>query len=160
MVPKPRMINNIVDKFTVKTIPNIKGYPNYKSIKGIIQLLNTNVATLPTPQGGGYHIHTSLIMNPTIYITLYNMVWVGPSDPGVYPTFPYTNIVAHYKQLKQQNDDTCLIYNNVETMDEALKKKVTNTIEDTYIKHFKNKYTTFLGVTCRHLFGNLIKSTG
>ena len=49
MVPKPITINNIVAKFTVKTLPNIKGGTNYKAINKNMQLLYANKETLPTP---------------------------------------------------------------------------------------------------------------
>ena len=45
-------------------------------------------------------------------------------------------------------------------MDEAFKNKVIETAKDTYIKELKNKYTLFLGVTCRDLLDHLTNRYG
>ena len=70
-------------KFTIKTIPNMKGDTNYKFINRIIKLLYVKTKTLPTPHYGGYHIHTDLIMETTLYTTLSNTSWLDPVDPWV-----------------------------------------------------------------------------
>ena len=44
-------------------LPIIEGGSNYKVIKEMVQLLYTNVVTLPTPQGGVHHGHIGIIMN-------------------------------------------------------------------------------------------------
>ena len=41
-------------------------------------------------------------------------------------------------------------------MDEDIKNQSIYTVEDTYIKELKNKYTRFLIVTCRYLPENLL----
>ena len=83
MVPKPITIDNIMTKFTIKTIPKMKGETNWKVIIIIMQLLYVKTTTLTTPQYGGYHIHIELIMKPTLYTTLPNTSWLGPVEPGV-----------------------------------------------------------------------------
>ena len=45
-------------------------------------------------------------------------------------------------------------------MDEAIKKHVTNSIKDTYLKEFKNKYNWFLRVMCRNLIKHLLNCYG
>ena len=45
-------------------------------------------------------------------------------------------------------------------MDEALKNQVINSVEETYLKELKNKYTGFFGVTRCNLFGHLLDQYG
>ena len=42
--------------------------------------------------------------------------------------------MAHQEQMQLHNDKVCRIYNNAETMDEALKNQVINTVKDMYPK--------------------------
>ena len=73
MEHKPNIINEMMAKFTVKTLSLIKGEPNYKGINEMIQLLYTNVATLKTPQWGVNHGQIGSIMKPALYTTLTTM---------------------------------------------------------------------------------------
>ena len=65
------MIVNITTKFTIKTLPVIQIDRNYKGINEIKKLLYTTEVTLTTPQGGGHHGYIVIIMNPTLYTTLF-----------------------------------------------------------------------------------------
>ena len=51
---------------------------------------------------------------------------------------------------RQQANETCVesqrIFENSETMEEALKHQIIETIEDTYILELCNRYTWFVGV--------------
>ena len=87
----------------------------------MIQLLYANVQTLPTSQGEFHHSHISLIMNPTLYTTLSNTVWVDPSNNILYTTVLLNATTAHLKHIKQQHNEGHLIYENSGTMDETLK---------------------------------------
>ena len=71
MTHKPKMIVNITTKFTIKTLPIIEIDLKYKGINEMMKLLYTNEVTLPTPQGGGHHGYIVIIMNPTLYTTLF-----------------------------------------------------------------------------------------
>ena len=70
MACKPKTINKIAAKFTVKTLPFIERDPNYEGINKNMQLLYSNAATLPTQQGGLHHGHTRIRMKPTLNTTL------------------------------------------------------------------------------------------
>ena len=41
-------------------------------------------------------------------------------------------------------------------MDKDLNNQVIDTAKDTYLKELKNKYTGFLGVTCRDRLKNIL----
>ena len=49
MVPNPRAIFEIVDKFPIKTLPKFEGDPKYKAINKLMHLLYNNMENLPTP---------------------------------------------------------------------------------------------------------------
>ena len=58
--------------------------------------------------------------------------------------------------MQLQHDEIRRIYDNIGMMDEDIKNQSIYTVEDTYIKELKNKYTRFLIVTCRYLPENLL----
>ena len=126
----------------------------------MVQLSYTKKPTLKTPQGGGHHGHSSIIMNPELYTTLSTMVWADSPNPGVYAKITLNGTTVHQDQPQRQHNEGGIIYKNIGTMDKALKNKVFNAFEDTYLKELKNKYTRFLGVTCRDLLDYLLDRYG
>ena len=94
MAHKPNTIDNIMTKFNVKTLPTIKVDTKYKGIKKMVQLLYSNAATLPIPQGRGRHGKIGIIMKTTLYITLTTLAWTNLPDLGVYYTITTNFTVA------------------------------------------------------------------
>ena len=152
----PKSIDEIMAKFTIKTLPSIELYPNYKSINEIMQLLYSKMTDLPTPQGGGLHGHISIIMNPMIYTTLVTMAYTNPPEPGVYPTIPINTTIALREKLQLQHNEGRIIYYNAITMDESLNIQVIDTGKYTYMKEFNNNYTGLLRATCCNLLNHLL----
>ena len=62
MISKPKMINEVVSKFVITTLPTISGGADYESLNDMIQELYENSATLPTTLYVGKHVHIGLIM--------------------------------------------------------------------------------------------------
>ena len=83
VVHKPKTIDEIMAKFTIKRLPLIKGEPDYEGIYEIMQLFYANAVTLPTPQVGGNHGHIISNMNPKLYTTLTTTAGTIPPDPGL-----------------------------------------------------------------------------
>ena len=54
-ISKPKMINAVVAKFVIKTLPTISGEPDYESLNEMIQEFYTNAAILPKYLTGGKH---------------------------------------------------------------------------------------------------------
>ena len=134
MARKKKTIDDITAKFSVKTLPTIKGGRNYEVVNKIMQLLYANTATLLKPQVGGHHSHTGIIMKTTLYITLLTTAWSNPPDPGVYPVILPNSTASYQYQLQFQHVKGQRIYKNTVTMDKALKNQFIESIEDTYLK--------------------------
>ena len=63
---KPKMINEVIYKIFIKTLPTISGYPDYDPFNEMIQALYANVATLLTTLSSWKHGHVVLIMKDTM----------------------------------------------------------------------------------------------
>ena len=62
MISKPKMINEVVAKFVITTLPTTSGDPDYESLNEIIQELYDNSDTLPITLYVGKYVHVGLIM--------------------------------------------------------------------------------------------------
>ena len=69
-IPKPKMINEVIEKFVINDLPTISGEPDYYYLKEIIQTLYANAANLPTTLAGVKHGHVGLIVKDTMYTLL------------------------------------------------------------------------------------------
>ena len=73
---------------------------------------------------------------------------------------PLNATISLQEKLQLQHDKGWRIYKTMGTMNEALKNQVINSVEDTYLKGLKKKYTGFLVVTCRNLLEHLVDRYG
>ena len=69
---------------------------------------------------------------------------------------PLNLTMSHQGQLQLQHDKGRIIYENMGMMEKALKNQVIESTKDTYLKEFKKKYTSFLGVMCHDLLEHLL----
>ena len=153
--------DDIVSKFSVKTLPTIHRAPDYKSISAMMQALYGYVASLPTTSGGGAHGLIGLIMKtPAFYLTLTAAPYVVPLNPGILPTIPNRSSTEICEQIIRQHKEDRRIYDNTTNMDNALKGQIIDTIKDIYLFELRNKYTGYLGVTTRDLLDHLIDQYG
>ena len=153
-------VDNIVAKFPTKTIPNIQGEPDYASISNMVQLMYGNTASLPTTLGGGQHSHVGLIMTPILYATLLNVPYTNPEDPGTTPHHPNGASTAARETHCIEHKEESRIYDNNQSMDDAIKAQVIDTIKDTYLCIHRNKYTGYLGISTRDQFNHLLDRYG
>ena len=102
-----------------------------------MNLLYSNAATLPDPQGGVHHRHIGIIMKPALYTTLYTTEWIKPTNTGLHPMVPPKSTNAHQYQIKLQNNKCQRIYGNTGTMDVDLKNQFIDYVDGTYLKELK-----------------------
>ena len=72
------LVEDVRDKFAIKTITNIIGEPTYKAINNLREVLYANTAAIPTTSRGGGNDHDGLIMDTVVYAKLYKMDYIRP----------------------------------------------------------------------------------
>ena len=111
----------------------------------MIQSLYANATTLATNMDGVKNGHVGLITKDTLYTTLATGTpWEYPYDPGAIPTIAKNSTVAHHQQAHEIYGKARRFLENATTIDEALKHKIFETIEDTYITELCKKNTGFM----------------
>ena len=153
-------VDDVVAKFPMKTMPKIKGVPDYGNINTMIQLLYGNAALLPKTLGGGQHWHIGIIMNPQSYTILANTPYEIPPDPGIAPTHATGASAAIRKTDFLVHKEERRIYDNHKTMENALKSIIIDAVNKVYIGELRNKYTGYLGITAHDLLDHLLDRYG
>ena len=153
-------VDNVTAKFPMKGMPKIGGEPNYVTINTMMQLLYGNSASLPTTLGGGQHGHIRIIMIPQLYTTLANTPYESPPDPGITPNHATGASAAIRKTDFLVHKEERRIYENHQTMEDALKSIIIDAVDEVYISKLRNKYTGYLGITARDLLDNLLDHYG
>ena len=153
-------VDDVIAKFPRKTIPVITGEPDYNTINNMVQLLYGNAASLTTSLGGGAHGHIGQIMSAALYATLSNTPYEAPPDPGANPTHAI-GASAEVRQTNFQNHkELRRIFDNHQSMEDALKAAIIDAVDDTYIGELRDKYTGYLGVTPMDLLDHLLDRYG
>ena len=153
-------VDDVVAKFPMKKMPNIDGEPNYGNINTMMQLLYGNAASLPTTLVGGQHGHIGIIMTPQLYTTLANTPYKSSPDPGITPT----HVIEATAEIQQTDflvhKEGRRIYDDHQTMKDALKSIIIDVVDKVYIGELRNKYTGYLGITARDLLDHLLDCYG
>ena len=71
--------------------PNILPVPkvlSYENISGINLMLNANTASVHSNLGDGTHIHLVFFKSQTQYATIFNTIFVVPTNPGTQLMIP------------------------------------------------------------------------
>jgi hypothetical protein len=124
-------VDDIIAKFPAKTIPHIQGEPEYASINEMVQMLYSNAASLATTLGGGQHGHIGRIMTPILYATLSNTPYNNPDDPGPIPNDGATAAAREAERILHK--EARRIFDNDQSMDDALKALIIDTVDDTFL---------------------------
>ena len=100
-------------------------------------------------------------MKNTLYSTLATGTpWEDPDDTGLRPTISTNATAAHLQQANDTYIKAIRIFENSATMDEALNHQIIKTIEGTYTKELRNKYTRFTVVNMIDLVHHLMDRYG
>ena len=110
MARKPNTTDKIMYNFTVKMPPTIRREPDSKGINKIMQIIYTNLETLPTPQGGRRNGNIGIVMKLILYTILTTMAQNNTPDPGLYPAIPMNATADLRNQLQLQHDKVQIIY--------------------------------------------------
>ena len=130
--------------------------PDYNNINTMMKLLYGNAASLPKTLGGGQHVHIGIIMTPQLYTTLVNTPYDSPPDPSIIPTHAIgTSAEIHQTNFLFHKEEG-IIFDNHQTMEDALKSVTIDAVDKLYIGKLCNKYSGYLGITARNLLDHLL----
>eukprot|EP00957_Ditylum_brightwellii_P211220 15365909-Ditylum_brightwellii.AAC.2 len=117
--------------------------------------LYANAAAVPNVLGGCAHGHIGLVMNTTLYSTLSTTTFTTPTHSTRSTLFPRATI-GDRETMEHQYKIEKAIYDNHNTVEEAVKTQIQDAIKVTHLWQLKNKYTIYMGVTSRDIIDHLL----
>ena len=153
-------VDDVIAKFPMKAMPKIDGEPDYGNINTMMQLLYGNAASLLTALGGGQHGHIGVIITLQLYTTLTKTTYESPPVPGITTTHAKGAMVAIPQTDFLLNKEERRIYENHQTMEDALKGIIIDVVIKVYICELRNKYTGYFGIIARDLLDHLLDRYG
>lgn len=140
-------VDDITKSFTFPTIPKHSGVPTYESIAAIHAKLKINAASIPTSLGGGQHGHLGLVLSPATYLTVANVPFVRPANPGIHPHVPPNSTAAQIQEINRQHQADMKTWKECNNTDIALKNQLIASVDDQYIKSLHNRNTGYVTST-------------
>ena len=149
-------VENIIASFP-KSPTKIDGKPTYESLKELKDVLIENAASIESTRGGGNHGLLGLVVTPAEYATDVdaNHPFDRPANPGLGPVFPNNATQHQIAQLNRQYTNAKEEYNLVNTVEKALRKQITDNVEDLYLNSMHNRLTGYANVPVATMLTNL-----
>ena len=154
----PSTIAKIVDGFPFPTIPPIVGVPNYESIAELHMKLNSNSASVQSNLGDSTLGLLSLTVSDAVYNTLSNIPFVAPENPGAVPNIPDGSTGPAIADIRFAFDQATARFNEYDLTDKALRQILLASIDETYVRTLRHRYTGYGKTSTRtmleHLYAN------
>ena len=148
-------VDQIATKFPHTSFPVINGEPDYQIIHDTWTLLYRNASIITTTLGGVNNGHIRLIMQDTLYTTIFHTPYNTPVEPGGTATVLLHETTAQHSQLWYEHSEVRHIHANYHNMDADL-KKFLEAVNNTYISVLHNVFTVYMGSLTREIMNNMM----
>lgn len=149
-------VENVIASFP-KTPTKIEGMPSYASLKDLKSDLIENAASIESTRGGGNHGLLGLLITDADYAIDVdaNHPFVRPANPGLGPQFPAAATQHQIAQINREYANNKYEYVLVNTVEKALRKQITDSIDDIYLSSMRNRLTGYANVPVRTMLTTL-----
>ena len=151
----PLSIGKIVDGFPLPTIDPIAVTPNYESIEDIHLKLNSNVALVQSNLWCGTLGLLCLTVSPAVYVTLSDITFVPPVNPGPKPNIPAGATRDTIANLQYHHGVVTKIFTEYKNTDKALRQLLLASMDKLYFRSLCHKYIGYSKTTTRALLNHL-----
>ena len=143
---------DIESQFTYKTLPQIHGKPNFKSLKDLKDKLKENASKIQSNLMGGSHGHLGMCLTPAEQALVSPIPYVHPGNPENL-TIPAGATARQENGLQADHERAHHLFHEAK-----FKNQLTNAIDPVYIKELKNTttntYTDDIPTILKYLFTN------
>ena len=145
--------------FEHKDLDKIYGQPNIVSICKLFKQGKRNAQCVPTTLGGGQTGYLFLYIEPATFLTIPGATAViRPTDPGVFTPAAQNGIrappltVAEIATQKLAHDESKRHYNEVQAVETALRKQITDAIEEEFLQPLRDPITDMIQCPIPNIF--------
>lgn len=142
-----------------RTPTKIDGRPDYEQLNDLRKIIKENASSVTTQLGGGNNGYLGLVVTPAVYAT------IAPGTPFNRPAFPGPNAVippnataAQIGEIVRQYESDMRDYNECNTVEKALRKQITDSVDKLYLVAIYNRNTGLSNVTITAIFTHLFDS--
>jgi hypothetical protein len=150
------IIENIISSFP-KSPTKIDGKPTYQTLKDLKDTLIENAASIDSARGSGNHRLLGLVVTAAEYIANVDPAhpFICPVNPGLGPDIPAAVTQHQIAQLNRQYTNAKDEYQLVNTVEKALRKQITDSVDDLYLSSMHNHLTGYTNVPVATMLTNL-----
>jgi hypothetical protein len=149
-------VENIISSFP-KSPTKIDGKPTYQTLKDLKDTLIENAASIDSACGSGNHGLLGLVVTPAEYIADVDPAhpFVRPVNPGLGPNIPAAATQHQIAQLNHQYTNAKDEYQLINTVEKALRKQITDSVDDLYLSSMHNHLTGYANVPVATMLTNI-----
>ena len=151
----PSSIEKIVDGFPFPTIYPIVRTTNYESIADIHLKLNSNAASVQSNLWYGTLGLLFLTVLPAVYVTLSDIAFFPPVDPGPEPNIPTGATGATIADLRYHHAVATKIFSEYDNTYKALRQLLLVSTDKLYVRSLHHKYIGYSKTTTRALLEHM-----
>ena len=118
-----------------------------------------NARSVACDLGRGAHGHLGLVLNNTEYVELSAILYAQPDHPG---TLKLASGLMQYMRTEMCDDHLkkLQLFREANCMNKVVLKKLSHTVPEIYLKHFKDQHSNAFIVTVQSIFIYFFETCG
>jgi hypothetical protein len=148
--------DELIAGFPHSSLPKVTGEPTFEDLKVMRRLLNTNVMSVASYEGGGRHGHLSIIMTNEEYFAIAVNVFPVPVNPV--PSAPVVAgmTAAVISETKRLHREATQVYRNYNNFEQAIKTLLIEAFDDAYLNALSDEVVGYAKCTSLHILTHLL----
>jgi hypothetical protein len=148
--------DELIAGFPHSSLPKVTGEPTFEDLKVIWRLLNTNVMSIASYEGGGHHGHLRIIMTNKEYFAVAVDVFPVPNNPGPSAAVVAGMTAAAIAEMTRLHKEATHVYRTYHNVDQAIKKLIIESFDDAYLNALSDKIVGYANCTSLQLLTHLL----
>ena len=137
-------VDDMIKSFPTHNIVSLEGRPTYRTLNPILKSLDRCAEAIPSQQQKG---HLYLTTTDAEFLAKTGDVRVTPTRPALTPTIARGATDAQIAQANKDHEKEIQQYHSHQIVTEALKKLVTENVQEMYLGEVDMSVATILEVT-------------
>jgi hypothetical protein len=150
----------MINGFPVPRVQEIKGRPNFFTLKTLKTDIKDNAGSINTTRGGGDNGHLGATMTAAAYNRIApGTPYIAPVNPGITPALAQGATAAQIAEAVRQHEEALREWYEFDAMQKALKKQIMGAIEKKFINPLRGT-AGFNRITVAQMFEYLFDKYG
>jgi hypothetical protein len=139
--------DELIVGFPHSSLPKVTGEPTFEDLKVIRRVLNTNVMSVASYEGGSRHGHLGIIMTNEEYFAIAIDVFPVPNNPGTSVAVVAGMTAAVIAETTRLHREATQVYRTYHNVDQAIKKLIIKSFDDVYLNALSDEIVGYANFT-------------